>query len=274
MLAGVPDVWEKTHIGSMWGHSTNQLMGICLVVKPMPNLHFQAMRWNQMTPCHSKRGGLPRFTDLPHEWNTLYSGHSGISGMLYVGLKMWYTWVYQVLKGAIFSQIKIKHQNYGIQPIFVHVLWMFNILSGWWIRPFPCLARMFICCVGLWLWFPLEAKLCYSFSFLLVSHLSSIWCTMQWCLDFFLFGVCFLGLVFQLQECGCIAACESKWCCWKAEVPECLPCVSSKIAVGSFIPTDHIPWLVGTWFPPLSIKWILTNRWLKCRMTGRYTIEK
>ena len=148
MLAGVPDVWEKTHIGSMWGHSTNQLMGICLVVKPMPNLHFQAMRWNQMTPCHGKRGGLPWFTDLPHEWNTLYSGHSGISGMLYVGLKMWYRWVYQVLKGAIFSQIKVKHQNYGIQPIFVHVLWMFNILSGWWIRTFPCLARMFICCVG------------------------------------------------------------------------------------------------------------------------------
>ena len=43
--------------------------------------------------------------------------------MIYVVLKMWYTWVYQVLKGAIFSQIKVKHQNHGIQSIFK---WLMN----------------------------------------------------------------------------------------------------------------------------------------------------
>ena len=52
--------------------------------------------------------------------------------MIFFVLKMWYTWVYQVLKGAIFSQIKVKHQNYGL--IFIHVLWMFNIFE-WLMNP-------------------------------------------------------------------------------------------------------------------------------------------
>lgn len=83
-----------------------------------------------MTPCHGKRAV---YHDLQiYHMNGIHCilDIVGISGMIYVVLKMWYTWVYQVLKGAIFSQVKVKHQNYGIQPIFIHVLWMFNILSG------------------------------------------------------------------------------------------------------------------------------------------------
>ena len=90
-----------------------------------------------------------------------------------------------------------------------------------------------------------------------------------------------LCFAFQRQECGCKAACESKYCngvekqkCHNAShvYPQRLQRVILflQIIFHDKLALDGI----GTLSLPLSIKSILTKQWLICGRTSRYVIEK